>query len=112
MQVGEVVGIVITINILLHHAALRYTRTDNRTSSHQCEIIITFQFLQKLAHCRAFDIKAANGVSVSYTCCYLIIFFEFLNLRDVDLLMPVLVDYFYCFPYVTKSTLTKNIKFI
>ena len=65
MEVLELIGMVVAENIFLHHPALGYSRTYDGRSRHQRFIVITLQPTQKSPHGRAFDIKAADGLSLS-----------------------------------------------
>src|SRR5690606_2482652 len=85
MQIHHLIGIMITFDILLHHAGLGHTRTYDRTCGHQSEVVRTFQLTQQLAHCRTFDVKTAYSIGLTDFFCQKGIFQKLFDSMNVNM---------------------------
>jgi len=64
MEVGEIVGVVKSPDVLAHHSRFGHTGTDDRTGRHQADVVVAPQLFQQSAHGGALYIKTADGFAV------------------------------------------------
>src|SRR5450432_1406481 len=105
MGVFEFTGVIVTINILLHHAATTYAGPDDRTGGYKGLIVVAMQLFYQLPHGRRFDIKAADGIAGSETLFDQRVFFEFFNIMDIDIDAAVRPDQVKAFPDMSQAAL-------
>jgi hypothetical protein len=80
------VGIVVPVDILVHHPAAAYAWPDDRAGGNQRFVIVAVQLFDQLPHGRRFDIKTADRIAAASAALPdHRVFLNFSDVMDVDI---------------------------
>ena len=102
----------VAVDILMHHPAAADAGADDRAGGDQGSVVVAMQLSDQLAHGRRFDIEATDGVTLHELLPDQRVPFEFPDVVDVDIDLPVGFNQLDTFADMTQTPLAEYVELV